>query len=889
MPLLEETADLSSLGTGGRRDMSGNNAGTTTTSTSVPASVTVVPPSTAAAIEAAQNSGIIGTPQRRGNPGESESGLFGGNLPNKTLSTPTPPKPTVPIPTLGVNFFNDDDAKGFMTFASKYNSDIRFNDLGGPIREQSNWPDKAGSHPHRVLRGETQQVIFSQFNKASDKYSSSYPSSPMQTIDVIPPLFISNRGITQLFNNTDKSYPVGVPSRLESLHLSGPGTGVPLTTKNWPAGYTTAATNLDTYYSRLTNDTDILGLRNNSSNGQGVGFSKFGVGFGNKTTLQPIIVRDIGQRWGVERVEKPTLLATAAASIGNVEVAGLGKNTVKSYFNILDDIGKRILGREPTVFIDRYFSDIKRINGVTNALDALVFGSRFVTAQSTLQRQNPFEQITTTKYAISDDHQLTITPENFIPKSRLKFSHNFGDKTVAGVDLGKQTLDIGGMLPNSPLSQTAFEMNPRAYNPLSIFSLPGTLSINRNAYFDLSEVYNDGGIADYISHRAIDTATAATTKYIKSVALNAATAFGTAIKDNMADYAAKMYTKKQSSKLTEKLKKMSINDIGLSKLSISGLNIPSPDLGLGSIKSVKGPKLPKLRLGKISAAASKGISAAKKFAKDNFVPDKFNMPVSKQKANQLNIDLSDVGVDKVNLIPYGDENLENVDGSTTTYDQLDFIPFKFRDARNKEGGHMVFRAILSGITDTFTPDWSDERYVGRPDKVYVYQGTTREISFTFDVYPKSDSELVTLWEKLNYLAGQTYPHWSENMGMISPYTELTIGNMYEDAPGYISALTYTVQDNGTWETTFTSLPKYIQVNCSFVYIGKHLPSALQKHYDCPWIAPEIYVDGNPNTNTDGGAILASQLLHSTRVSGEGRTDGRLTQEGFKNILGSVGL
>ena len=56
------------------------------------------------------------------------------------------------------------------------------------------------------------------------------------------------------------------------------------------------------------------------------------------------------------------------------------------------------------------------------------------------------------------------------------------------------------------------------------------------------------------------------------------------------------------------------------------------------------------------------------------------------------------------------------------------------------GRHIVFRALLSGITDTFTPEYSPERYIGRPDNVYVYQGTTREITFTFDVYPKSVNE-----------------------------------------------------------------------------------------------------------------------------------------------------
>ena len=207
-----------------------------------------------------------------------------------------------------------------------------------------------------------------------------------------------------------------------------------------------------------------------------------------------------------------------------------------------------------------------------------------------------------------------------------------------------------------------------------------------------------------------------------------------------------------------------------------------------------------------------------------------------------------VGVDKVNLIPYGHRTtnsegtigLAQIDGKTE--DQLDFIPFRFRDVNN--GKYIVFRAILSGITDTFTPEYSSERYVGRPDNVYVYQGTTREISFTLDIYPKSDQELVTLWEKMNYLAGLTYPHVANasggGQGMISPICELTIGQMYTDTPGYISGLNYTVQDSSTWETTFAKLPKYIQASVTFVYVGKYQQTATQKHFDVPWVKDEKY-------------------------------------------------
>ena len=64
--------------------------------------------------------------------------------------------------------------------------------------------------------------------------------------------------------------------------------------------------------------------------------------------------------------------------------------------------------------------------------------------------------------------------------------------------------------------------------------------------------------------------------------------------------------------------------------------------------------------------------------------------------------------------------------------------------------------------------------------------------------------------------------------------------MYDNTSGYISGLTYTVMDEGTWETTFAKLPKYIQVNCTFVYIGNRLPSSTQKHFDVPWVGEKQY-------------------------------------------------
>ena len=104
-----------------------------------------------------------------------------------------------------------------------------------------------------------------------------------------------------------------------------------------------------------------------------------------------------------------------------------------------------------------------------------------------------------------------------------------------------------------------------------------------------------------------------------------------------------------------------------------------------------------------------------------------------------------------------------------------------------------------------------------------------------------------LWEKLNYLVGLVYPSWAKTqgngLGMIAPFIELTIGDMYKDTPGFLSQLSLTVQDGTTWEIDDWKLPKYIQAACSFTYIGKYLPNQIGKHYELDWLT---------DTNTPAG-------------------------------------
>jgi len=72
--------------------------------------------------------------------------------------------------------------------------------------------------------------------------------------------------------------------------------------------------------------------------------------------------------------------------------------------------------------------------------------------------------------------------------------------------------------------------------------------------------------------------------------------------------------------------------------------------------------------------------------------------------------------------------------------------------------------------------------------------------------------------------------------MISPFTELTIGNLYKNSPGYLSSLSVTVEDSSPWELDdHFQLPKYLSISCDFIYIGNYKLASKGKHYELDWL------------------------------------------------------
>lgn len=158
---------------------------------------------------------------------------------------------------------------------------------------------------------------------------------------------------------------------------------------------------------------------------------------------------------------------------------------------------------------------------------------------------------------------------------------------------------------------------------------------------------------------------------------------------------------------------------------------------------------------------------------------------------------SDIGTDQVNnMYLYRSEVV------TTSKEKNDLVKFRIAvidpdEPLKKTFVH--FRSYISGISDSFTSDWNEFKYLGRGEKFYNYQGFDRTLQLNWVVMAQSKRELSTMYQKLNYLASTLTPNYSKAGFMRGNIHQLTIGGYVYEYPGIIQSLTYSTPDDSTWE------------------------------------------------------------------------------------------
>ena len=117
--------------------------------------------------------------------------------------------------------------------------------------------------------------------------------------------------------------------------------------------------------------------------------------------------------------------------------------------------------------------------------------------------------------------------------------------------------------------------------------------------------------------------------------------------------------------------------------------------------------------------------------------------------------------------------------------------------------YMNFRAYIDSFSDSYSATWKGQRYMGRAEEFYKYDGFGRDISLAFTVVAHSQGEMHGMYQKLNFLASSLAPTYTTAGYMAGNLAKLTLGDYIHEQPGFISSITYDVPQESSWEISLT--------------------------------------------------------------------------------------
>jgi len=157
----------------------------------------------------------------------------------------------------------------------------------------------------------------------------------------------------------------------------------------------------------------------------------------------------------------------------------------------------------------------------------------------------------------------------------------------------------------------------------------------------------------------------------------------------------------------------------------------------------------------------------------------------------------DKALDKVNALPIYKSS--SVTGNDVKNDLVKFRIGVISNENPENKTYIHFRAHIDSMSDNFTADWGSQKYMGRGEKFYKYQGFDRNLSLSWTVAAQSKQELIPMYQKLNYLASVTAPSYSETGYMGGNLISLTIGGYLYEQVGIMTSLTLDVPTESPWE------------------------------------------------------------------------------------------
>ena len=174
------------------------------------------------------------------------------------------------------------------------------------------------------------------------------------------------------------------------------------------------------------------------------------------------------------------------------------------------------------------------------------------------------------------------------------------------------------------------------------------------------------------------------------------------------------------------------------------------------------------------------------------------------------------------------------------FSEKQFFPFLF-ETQNRGGGnndksfkqYCFLQATLNQLQESYNPNWNPKHFFGRTEQSYTYLFTDRSLDIKFVIFANSGRELQNVYERVNWLAQQTYGSYEmdeeANLTRLKsgPIIRMTIGDVFRQLPGYIKNLQFNWDhggEGGKWELTKgLRMPTSCEVSLSYQIIHQSLP------------------------------------------------------------------
>jgi len=212
-----------------------------------------------------------------------------------------------------------------------------------------------------------------------------------------------------------------------------------------------------------------------------------------------------------------------------------------------------------------------------------------------------------------------------------------------------------------------------------------------------------------------------------------------------------------------------------------------------------------------------------------------------------------------------------------------FFPFMM-ETENRGGSDRVkqycfLQAALASINETYNPNWSSKAFFGRTEEIHTYRNTNRVLDLRFVCFASSARQLQQLYERVNWLAQQTYGSYDFNattqVSRINegPLIRVTIGDQFQRVPGFIRNLGYNwdyMGPGGKWEITRgLRMIQAVEVSLSVQVIHAALPD---RDFNFYW-GLEAGINGTSTATKEGEPGDASAYNRLIQVPGDRVADG----------------